>query len=328
MLGLDITRHWYRRSLTWLTRILLPFSFIFRFIVGARFFLYRIKLKKSVHFSVPVIAVGNLTVGGTGKTPLVIWLAHFLRAQGFSPGIVSRGVGGQAQKKPVWVGANSGPAIVGDEALLLAKHSGCSVVVCVDRVAAIKELIGQCTVIISDDGLQHYRMGRAIEVVMLDGDRGLGNHCLLPAGPLRERPARLNTVDFVVQQGGIPNANYFQMHLQGNNLVSIRNVQKTLSLENLRGQKVNAVAGIGNPHRFFALLKQRGLHVVEHIFSDHYIYQSKDFDAFDQSPIVMTEKDAVKCTKLADDRFWYLPVETQVDSRFGIELLNKLRMFI
>ncbi|MCC2667267.1 MAG: lpxK [Gammaproteobacteria bacterium] len=323
-----MTRHWYRRSLTWLTIVLLPFSFIFRFIVGVRFFLYRMKLKKSMHFSVPVIAVGNLTVGGTGKTPLVIWLAHFLRAQGFSPGIVSRGVGGQAQKKPVSAGANSDPAIVGDEALLLAKHSGCSVVVCVDRVAAIKKLIGQCTVIISDDGLQHYRMGRAIEIIMLDGDRGLGNYCLLPAGPLRERPERLNTVDFVVQQGGVPNANYFQMHLQGNGLVSIRDRQKTLSLENLRGQKVNAVAGIGNPHRFFTFLKQAGLQIVEHIFSDHYVYQSKDFDGFDQSPIVMTEKDAVKCTKFADDRFWYLPVETQVDSRFGIELLNKLRIFI
>ncbi|MCC2666302.1 MAG: lpxK, partial [Gammaproteobacteria bacterium] len=321
-----ITRHWYRSSLTWLTIILLPFSFIFHFIIEVRCFLYRMNLKKSVHFSVPVVVVGNLTVGGTGKTPLVIWLAHFLREQGFSPGVVSRGAGGEPQKKPLWLDTHSSPAIVGDEALLLAKHSGCPVVVCVDRVAAIKELIGQCTVIISDDGLQHYGMGRVVEIITLDGDRGLGNHCLLPAGPLRERPARLNTVDFVVQQGGIPNANYFQMHLQSNNLVSIQNVQKALSLENLRGQKVNAVAGIGNPHRFFAFLKQSGLHVVEHIFPDHYVYQSKDFEGFDQSPIVMTEKDAVKCTGFADNRFWYLPVETQVDRRFEIELLHKLRM--
>ena len=325
MLGLTIARHWYRRSLTWFTLLLLPFSFIFRFTVGFRRFLYRLKLKKSIYFSVPVIVVGNITVGGTGKTPLVIWLAHCLIKQGFFPGIVSRGAGGQAQKKPVWVGAHSDPAIVGDEALLLAKHSGCSVVVCVDRVAAIKELIGNCTVIISDDGLQHYRMGRAIEIIVLDGDRGLGNHYLLPAGPLRETPERLQEVDFRVQQGGIAHPQYFQMNLRGDCLVAIQNAQKTRLLDSLRGQKINAVAGIGNPERFFGLLKQSGLQIVEHIFPDHSIYKPMDFDAFDASPIIMTEKDAVKCTRFADERFWYLPVVTQIDPRFEIELVNSLK---
>ncbi|MCD6040041.1 MAG: lpxK [Gammaproteobacteria bacterium] len=322
----DLQHHWYRRSLSWLTFFLLPFSYIFRFIVILRLFLYKHTILKIIHFPVPIIVIGNLTVGGTGKTPLVICLAHFLKAQGWRPGIVSRGSGGKKQVVPLWVDAQAEPVRVGDEALLLARHSTCPVVICIDRVAAVKELLNKtnCDVVLADDGLQHYRLGRRIEIAVLDGDRKWGNGFLLPAGPLREAPHRLNRVDFIVQQGGGHESAYFQMRLQGNEFVSIIDLHKRCALTDFNKTKIHAVAGIGNPQRFFTTLRESGLDIIEHIFPDHYLYQEKDFNFPDQLPIVMTEKDKVKCEVFADDRFWYLPVVAVVPEKLKNELLSKL----
>ncbi len=325
-MSFNLERHWYNRSLTWLTFLLLPFSFLFGLIVKGRTFLFKHNILKSIHFSVPVIVVGNLTVGGTGKTPFVIWLSGFLKTKTWRPGIVSRGVGGAQHATPVWVDKHSDPHVVGDEALLLARHSACPVVICVNRVDAVRELLSKtdCNIIISDDGLQHYRLGRSMEVVVIDGDRKFGNGYLLPAGPLRETAKRLVQVDFVIQHGGNRNNACFYMQLQGEELVSIVNPYNKLPLAHFKNTKVHAVAGIGNPKRFFAALRQQGLDIMEHVFPDHYLYQQEDFLFADDLPIVMTEKDRVKCEEFADQRFWYLPVVAVLDQKFENELLTKL----
>ncbi len=324
---LNLERHWYTRSLTWLTFLLLPLSYLFRLIVALRLFLYKRGFIKTAHFPLPVIIVGNLTVGGTGKTSLVIWLARFLKSHHWRPGIVSRGVGGMAQTMPLWVDRHAGPDKVGDEAVLLARQSDCPVVICVNRVAAVKELLAKtdCNIILSDDGLQHYRLGRRIEIAVIDGDRQFGNGHLLPAGPLREVKQRLQQVNFVVQHGGKNEKKYFSMQLQGDSIVSLVCPQNKLPLAHFANTKVHAVAGIGNPQRFFSALRQQGLSIIEHVFPDHYLYQQKDFCFADSWPIVMTEKDKVKCEELADNRFWYLPVEAQVDKQFGNKLLTLLK---
>jgi tetraacyldisaccharide 4'-kinase len=316
-----LEHRWYRPSLDVVTFLLLPFSWIFRFAVFLRRYFYQKKILKSFKFSVPVIVVGNITVGGTGKTPFVIWLADFLQQNHFRPGIVSRGVGGQQQKNPRWVDMNSDPALVGDEAVLLAKRSGAPVVIGVDRVAAVKELLSKsnCNIVISDDGLQHYRLARDLEIVIVDGDRQFGNHQLLPAGPLREPVSRLKTVDVVIENGK-------SMKLVGGHLVSLDQSQK-ISLADFKNQKVHAVAAIGNPARFFETLRAHQISLVEHIFPDHYLFQKNDFDFGDDLPIVMTEKDAVKCFQMNLKNAWYLPVEAVIDKEVEA-LLNKCKKAI
>lgn len=323
----DLERHWYKRSLTWLTFLLLPFSYLFRVIITFRLFLYKHHLIKTTHFPVPIIIVGNVTVGGTGKTPLVIELAHLLKAQQWRPGIVSRGFGGVKQKTPIWIDEHSEPNKVGDEAILLARRSSCPVVICANRVLAVKAILEKtdCNIVLSDDGLQHYRLGRQIEIAVLDGDRKFGNGNLLPAGPLREPQTRLKQVDFVIQQGGHPDKNYFSMQLQGDELVSLKNPQNKLPLSHFKNQKVHAVAAIGNPNRFFAALRAEGLDIIEHVFPDHYLYQKNDFNFSDTLPIVMTEKDKIKCETFADDRFWYLPIVAVLDKSFKDQFLAAIK---
>lgn len=318
-------KFWYYRHYTGLALLLLPLSWIFRFIVTTRYFLYRIKLKKKFHFPVPVIVIGNITVGGTGKTPLVIWLANFLKTKGFNPGIVSRGFGGKKQFLPCWVDSQSDPQMVGDEAVLLAKRSHCPVIISVNRVAAVRELLAKkdCDVVLTDDGLQHYRLARDIEIAVIDGERGFGNHCFLPAGPLRESPRRLKKVDFVVHHREEKNG-ILTMQLFGNEFLSVNNENEYLQIENLSNKTIHAVAGIGNPGRFFSVLREKGLQVIEHVFPDHHLYCAADFYFSDLLPIIMTEKDAVKCKSFADERFWYLPVEVKIDKRFQVALLSKL----
>lgn len=316
--------HWYRSSLDSVAILLLPFSWIFSRLVAFRRYLYRIGFKKTTFLSVPVIVVGNITVGGTGKTPFVLWLAEFLKENNFKPGIVSRGVGGQQKLAPRFVEKNSDPALVGDEAILLAK-SGCPVVIGIDRVAAARELVAKknCDVIISDDGLQHYRLGRAVEIAMIDGDRGLGNQQLLPAGPLREKPARLKEVDFVIEQVSEKrDSNYWPVWLEKNDLVAVSNSLQKKSLSDFKNQSVHAVAAIGNPDRFFNFLREQGLNVIPHVFPDHYLYQAADLNFSDSFPIIMTEKDAVKCEQFSDERFWYLPVKMKVQDEFATLLLE------
>lgn len=318
-------RIWYDRRYIWATILLLPFAFIFKWIVALRTFLYRIQVKKTIHFPVPIIVVGNITVGGTGKTPLVIWMVNFLKEQGLRPGVVSRGYGGKKQHQPCWVTSQSDPHEVGDEAILIAKRADAPLVVAVDRVAAVRELLAKtnCNVVITDDGLQHYRLGRDIEIAVIDGERGLGNRHFLPAGPLRESQQRLKKVDFVVYHSEAK-PGVLTMQLIPHHLAAVSSENKNTVLEQLKNTTVHAVAGIGNPERFFSLLRKQGLQIIKHVFPDHHLYCAADFHFNDSLPIVMTEKDAVKCKHFADERFWYLPVEVKIDKVFQVALMAKL----
>lgn len=301
--------------------LLVPFSYIFRLIILIRRFLYKKNILKTHDFSVPIIVVGNITVGGTGKTPFVIWLAKLLKSHGYRPGIVSRGVGGKKQVKPHLVSSADSSKIVGDEALLLTNHTGCPVMIAMNRSLAVKKILQEnhCDIIISDDGLQHYALDREMEIVIVDGDREFGNGYLLPAGPLREPLSRLNEIDFVVVNGS-------SMMLIYNNLISLSELTETKKLSDFSHTRVHAVAGIGNPERFFSVLKKAGLDIIPHIFPDHHTYRSKDFNFAnnDNLPILMTEKDAVKCREFADKKYWYLPVTAKLSDYFSEKLLEKL----
>jgi tetraacyldisaccharide 4'-kinase len=325
--SLTLESHWYRSSYSWLTLLLLPLSWLFRLIVALRYFFYRFKIKKTFLFNVPVIVVGNITVGGTGKTPFVIWLAHFLQKEGFSPGIVSRGMGGEQLNVPYWVDAVSDPAVVGDEALLLVRRTHCPMVVGVDRVAAVKELLQKtnCNIVISDDGLQHYRLGRTIEIAIIDGERRFGNGCLLPSGPLREPLKRLKRVDVVVVNGAKLAKNEEYMHLEGSKLISLVKNQQIQSVAEFKNKTVHAVAGIGNPNRFFNALRNENIQLIEHLFPDHYLYQASDIHFSDDLPVIMTEKDAVKCIGFADERHWYLPVQAEMSKGVEIKIVELLK---
>lgn len=315
-------RHWYHASLTWATALLLPASWLFGWVTAIRRWCYQSKLFSSHRFQVPVIIVGNLTVGGTGKTPCVIALANYFLSQGFQPGIVSRGYGGSKKTTPQLVTLSSSASEVGDEAVLLARHSQCPVVVGADRVAAVKALLRRnphCNMVISDDGLQHYQLARDVEIVVVDGDRQFGNGCLLPAGPLREPLSRLQSINFVIVNGGVMD-NAFSMILQSQRWVSLNDPQTTLPTDKFVGTRVHAVAGIGHPARFFNLLKTFGYQIIEHAFPDHHPYLASDLNFPDELPIVMTSKDAVKCETFANERMWYLDIKAVLEP----ELLSKL----
>lgn len=323
-----IERHWYQPSLTWFTRLLLPFSWIFRGVVFFRVQLYRLGLKKQTQFSVPVIIVGNITVGGTGKTPFVIWLAQFLKQRGYKPGIVTRGAGGVKQLQPQCVDENSDVRMVGDEAVLLAKQSDCPLVVCVDRVAAVEMLLQQyeCNVVIADDGLQHYKLARHIEIALIDGMRRLGNEKLLPAGPLREPKKRLKQVDFVVVKEGCAE-DLYSMKLQGDRVYAVNDMLQTRPLAHFQHKTVHAVAGIGNPETFFSALRNNHIKVIEHIFPDHHGYQPRDIHFNDDLPVLMTEKDAVKCKLFVNEKHWHLPVTAKISDRLTEEIPCVLQKF-
>lgn len=312
--------------------VLLPLSILFGLVAALRRVLYRAGLLRAIRLPVPVIVVGNISVGGTGKTPLVLWLADFLRQQGYHPGIVSRGYGGGTQGV-VAVDPRSDPAVVGDEPLLLARKSGCPVWVGRDRVAAGNALLRahtECDVLVSDDGLQHYRLDRDLEIVVVDGERKFGNGLLLPAGPLREGVSRLRSVDAVVVNGGSLKAtmrlrNEFEMRLEGGVFCNLRNPEMRAAAADFGGKKLHAVAGIGNPQRFFAHLRRLGLAFEEHAFPDHCVFRPQDLDYGDADALLMTEKDAVKCAGFADERYWALAVEAILPPAFGQTMLQKLR---
>lgn len=318
-MSFDLTKHWYQRQLSWLSLLLLPFSWLFRLIVIVRRGLYRTGILKAHKMSVPVIVVGNIAVGGTGKTPFVIWLVDYLKQQGYRPGIISRGAGGQKQTKPHLVRKNDLPEQVGDESLLLASHANCPLVIGINRVEAARYLLASsdCNIIISDDGLQHYRLKRDVELVIVDGVRRFGNQQLLPAGPLRESVSRLKEVDEVIVNGE-------EMQLVPGDLVALTS-RMTKPLSDLRGETVHAVAGIGHPERFFLLLEQAGLKVMRHAFPDHYLYQASDLAFQDDLPVLMTEKDAVKCLAWARDSYWYLPVQARVDAIVAEKIIAKIK---
>ncbi len=318
-----IDAYWWDRN--GVAIALLPLSWLFCFLVWLRRIAYRIGIFRSKRLSVPVIVVGNISVGGTGKTPLVIWLALHLQKLGFKPGIVSRGYGGNAQYWPQQVLPGSDPRTVGDEPVLIASRTGCPVSVGPDR--AIAALAMQkyidCDVIISDDGMQHYALRRNIEIAVVDGERGLGNGFCLPAGPLRETVKRLEKVDMVVSNGTEGRGRYV-MQLKQTFVINLLQPDKAMRLEDFaRESKVHAVAGIGNPERFFKQLETAGLKLERHGFPDHYQFQPEDLEGMDDAPLLMTEKDAVKCRRFAQPNHWFVQVEAELHDMFE-HRLNKL----
>ena len=317
---------------------LLPLSIIFFLLSSARKQLFRLAILKSYKLPVPVIIVGNISVGGTGKTPLVIWLANQLKQKGFKPGIVSRGYGGSANDV-MEVFAQSVPNEVGDEPLVIAKHQDGPVFVGLDRVNAAVALLQEhpeVNVIISDDGLQHYRLQRDIEIAVVDAQRGLGNTLLLPAGPLREAKSRLNKVDAIVmtnphQQSSIEKeflAPVFEMEFTGDVFVSLFDGISNYKADFFYNKSLVAVAGIGNPKRFFEVLTKMGLFFEQKSFPDHHAYTSQDLLSFAGKTILMTEKDAVKCAQFAKDNaqfdIWMLPVNANIEDGLNKLVLQKL----
>lgn len=315
-----LDHYWY--SLNPVALLLLPLSWLFRALVALRRAAYHHGWLRSERLPVPVVVVGNITVGGSGKTPLVIWLAQFLRAQGYRPGIISRGYGGLAAHWPQPVDVDSDPRVVGDEPVLIVRRSGCPMAVGPDRAAAGRLLLQQhgCDIILSDDGMQHYRLVRDVEIAVIDGQRRLGNGFCLPAGPLREAPDRLSTVDLRVGNGAAAAGEHL-MTLRPQTALHLCNGAQ-VPLESFRGRTVHAVAGIGNPARFFQMLRDHGITVIEHAFPDHHRYSVADVQYGDGLPVLMTEKDGVKCRAYGDEHLWAVAVTAQMPDDFGRRLLS------
>ncbi|MES9902432.1 MAG: tetraacyldisaccharide 4'-kinase [Sedimenticola sp.] len=319
-----LDHYWYSRN--GIALLLLPLSWLFSLIVRLRRLAYRLGLLRTHKLAVPVIVVGNITVGGTGKTPLVIWLAAYLQQLGFRPGIISRGYGGNAQDWPQPVTPESDPGSVGDEPVMIVRRSGCPMWVGPDRPRAAAALLQatDCDIIISDDGLQHYALGRDIEIAVIDGRRLLGNGFCLPSGPLRESPARLDKIDLAVVNDGQWRGAH-RMSLDVGGVVNLKDAQLSCDLSAFSGYEVHAVAGIGNPGRFFDTLRRYGLKLIEHPFDDHHHFFGWEVTPGDELPVMMTEKDAVKCASFAQKYHWYLEVDARPDREFTLKLDKLLR---
>ena len=322
-IGGVLNKLWWRPNLA--SYLLWPFSLVYDGFFRVRKFTYRVGLKTIHRFEVPVIIVGNLSVGGTGKTPVVSAIARRLRDCGWKPGIVSRGYGGRADRWPQAVSSSSSWELVGDEPVMLARQTGCPLVVGPDRAEAVRELLAsaECDLVIADDGLQHLALGRDVEIVVVDIDRGFGNGFCLPAGPLREPVSRLNKVDFVVYNGSTVGRGV-QCELLGDMAINLANPGESKPITGFGHRIVHAVAGIGNPARFFTYLKDLGLNIEEHAFPDHHRFSAGDL-GFSAETILMTEKDAIKCLGFATARMWYLPVEAKLDDSFYTQLNSKLK---
>ena len=326
---------WYAPRLTLLTATLVPLSVVFRSAVALRRALYRGRVLRAQRLPVPVVVVGNLVVGGSGKTPLTIALARALAERGWRPGIVSRGYGGIV-RAPRAVKAGSTADQVGDEPLLLAR-TGLPVWIGRDRPAAVLALLAahpECNVLIADDGLQHYAMARTVEIAVVDASRGFGNGFMLPAGPLREPLSRLDEVDAVVRLMNTPGApatrismRLSTMSLSGSSFVRVDAPPIIAAAASFHMAGVHAIAGIGNPERFFEHLRSLGIDATCHVFPDHHRFRPADLAFADASAILMTEKDAVKCLAFADDRCWALPVHAVVDASLVTLIEEKLRGF-
>ena len=319
---------WYRIRPVHL--VLIPLSLLFAAVAGLRRTLYRLGWLKSERMPVPVIVVGNITAGGTGKTPVVLWLVQRLRAAGYHPGVVTRGYRGSERLLEVL--ANSDPKRTGDEPLLLARRGGVPVFVGRARALAARALLhahADCDVLVSDDGLQHYALARDVELAVVDAERKFGNGWLLPAGPLREPVSRLRNVTAVVVNGEgelteVPAAR-FSMLITGALFRNVRDPQRQATAAELQDRPLHAVAAIGNPQRFFSHLEGMSLSFRRHPFPDHFAFSADELAFAGDETVLMTEKDAVKCTAFAKSSWWYLPVEAEVDPALGQLILAKLR---
>lgn len=313
---------WYNRAVwVWL---LAPFTLLFWLLSALRRKFYKIGLFSSKKAPVPVIVVGNISVGGNGKTPLVMYLCRWLKQQGYRPGVVSRGYGGSARNYPLLVNSELGPEIVGDEPAFMAQQLNCPIVIDPIRSRGASALANDhgCDIVICDDGLQHYALQRDVEIAVVDGERRIGNGYLLPMGPLREGAWRLEAVDFVVVNGGHATQNEYLMSLEPGHLVNVKYPNQSKSLSEVASPAI-AAAGIGNPERFFSLLEQKGVKIKERkAFPDHHAFCEKDLP---EELVLMTEKDAVKCRDFAKEQWWYLPVTANLTEQFKAALLKNLK---
>ena len=317
--------YWYSQNpVAW---VLLPLSWLFCAVAMLRRMLYQKRLLPRYPVPVPLVIVGNITVGGTGKTPLLIGLCNYLEKQGYRPGVISRGYGASVSGEYA-LSPQDDAATVGDEPLLIRQRTGCPVVIGRDRVAAARKLLAasDCDVVLSDDGLQHYRLDRDIEIAVIDARRQFGNGYCLPAGPLREPVSRLNNVAMVVHHGDASQCyNFTLAFAEAINIES----NEHRPLASFSNRAVHAVAGIGDPGRFFSQLRAAGLSVIEHAFPDHHAYTAGDIEFEDALPILMTEKDAVKCRRLltgeqaagSNHGLWAVPVDAMLSERLGPDLV-------
>ncbi|MDP9564505.1 UNVERIFIED_ORG: tetraacyldisaccharide 4'-kinase [Kosakonia oryzae] len=319
-----IARIWSGESPLWL--LLLPLSWLYGLVSGAIRLAYRLGLKKAWSAPVPVVVVGNLTAGGNGKTPVVVWLVEQLQQRGIRVGVVSRGYGGKAERYPLLLTSDSTTEEAGDEPVLIYQRTGAPVAVSPNRREAVEAILAHHSVqiIVTDDGLQHYRLARDKEIVVIDGVRRFGNGWWLPAGPMRERASRLKTVDAVIANGGVARSGEIPMHLIPGLAVNLRTGERR---EVRELSPCVAMAGIGHPPRFFATLSECGV-MPEQTFAlaDHQALTRADVQAMVKpgQTLVMTEKDAVKCRSFAEDNWWYLPVDAQLEGEQANKLLQEL----
>lgn len=332
---MKLSELWYPSDSSKLVRaaftvLLWPLSFLYRVITQLRRWLYRLGILSSWKSPVPVVVVGNISVGGTGKTPLVIALVDLLQSQGWKPGVVSRGYGGTNRQQPLIVQNNTSPSLCGDEPALVAQRTGQPVCVCVNRALAVQYLLSKANVniIVCDDGLQHYALQRDIEIAVVDRDRQHGNQRLLPAGPLREPVSRLRSVDFIVESGDTleeGSARSFSYRRVLEDAVRLDGMARQ-KLQAFSGTRCHALAGIGFPQRFFDHLEALGIELVKHPFPDHHAYTKVDLQVADELPVLMTEKDAVKCRELASqpERCWVAELHAELPEKFNQTFLAKV----
>lgn len=321
-----LQHRWYDKRLHPLLYLLAPLSLLFWLLTNLRRSLYWLRLLPSYRTELPVIVVGNISVGGTGKTPMTLALVKFLQQEGFTPGIVSRGYGAKTSY-PHDVKSDDSAKTVGDEPFMLHRKSGCPVVISPKRTEAIKELRrlhSKVDIVVSDDGLQHYAMKRDIELILIDAERGIGNGWLLPCGPLREGPWRLKGAEWVISlYAQHPFARYV-CEVDAKEWFRVKDDVKIDTPQ----QDCYAIAGIGNPHRFFHSLRQQQLNLTECIeFADHHQFSADDFNKLNDKPILMTEKDAAKCRDFASSDWYYQPIEASLPENLKASLSQRLRKF-
>ncbi len=320
----QIFNNQYYKKSNWIY-LLIPFSIFFYIASTIKKYLYQIGFLKTVKIKVPVVIIGNITLGGTGKTPLALNLISKFLDEGLSPAIISRGYGGSA-KNITEVLESSDFRTVGDEALLVKAKSKIPVFVGKDRVGVAKILLKKypkTSIIISDDGLQHQRLGRDYEIIVVDSQRQFGNGFIFPVGPLRESKSRLKHVDAIVYRGTSNNSKIYQMKYIAKHFKNLITSKKTI-FKGIQDKKIVAITGIGNPESFFSTLEGFNLEFKKVIFNDHYLFNKNDFIKYADYNIVMTEKDAIKCKKFATKNFWVLPLETKVDERLFQNILKKV----